>query len=519
MSDFQIGTQYGVAKNDKTGRDPNATVYAGTHGFVTPEKYQELVDDDLLGRGEQARDQVLATLGGGIQNAYETVVPNGIRESINTNALNAWNVTQQVAQGAWEVQPQDHKDFVLASLYVANAPVNAAHWVSKKIDPTGRGLSKNVLGDVEMVLPFAGAAKNIVKGGLKKTLGKIDDIGQAALKHKQNLGLVADLVPVNGGKLKLNGNGGNGAESLEKLFNQPMHMTADEAATTWGKVTKTPIDELGITSAQKGADHGAMSRIVRYVESGRFNKLDHRNKKTIISSQIENSPIEYLVKYHGGDLLDAESHHILDIDFWGRALDTKNNKAVSTVLWKDGVHTGNAKKNIVWAWAARKGSMDHNTLHALYNKIPSRQAIENYMANGTWYTMKPNAQAKLLREVAYDQHRITNNFMNMKLNFILKEHPELSLLHPEHLKNKIVKNPRKYGEIRVIDPKNPEEVTQLLWTLKYSPHTGRVHPKVREVFGLETPKATAKEYSGSAAQKNFNLRLNHRLNKALKIQK
>tara|TARA_R100001082_G_C4349422_1_gene153846 strand:+ start:47 stop:1447 length:1401 start_codon:yes stop_codon:yes gene_type:complete len=300
---------------------------------------------------------------------------------------------------------------------------------------------------------------------------------------------------------------------------KPLQMTADEAATTWGKVTKVPYAELGITSAQKGADHGAMSRIVRYVESGRFNKLDHRNKKTIISSQIENSPIEYLVKYHGGDLLDAESHHILDIDFWGRALDTKNNKAVSTVLWKDGVHIGNAKKNIVWAWAARKGSMDHNTLHALYNKIPSRQDIETLMANGRWYTMKADAQAKLLREVAYDQHRLTNNFMNMKLNFILKEHPELALLHPEHLKNKILKNPKKYGEIAVINPKDPNEVQQLLMTLQEAPYTGRVHPKVREVFGLETPKATAKKYSGSITQKEFNKRLSHRLNKVAKKER
>jgi hypothetical protein len=464
------------------------------------------------------------------------------RKNGNTKKLTIGDVTSGVLNGIGAAS-----DYVDKSVGIAGTPVNVynSRIALKKLLLSAARQKDNKWADLglEVLIPdssdLLGGAGYVTRGAdllqalriAKKTDPSTLKIGKAIVKDLKEAtddfidgppqtpafaGLTFGQHFKNGGKKLVD----NGTENGEKIANGSLNkMTAEEAATTWGKVTKAPLDELGITSAQKGADHGAMSRIVNYVESGRFNKLDHRNKKTIISSQIENSPIEYLVKYHGGDLLDAESHHILDIDFWGRALDIKNNKAVSTVLWKDGVHTGNAKKNIVWAWAARKGSMDHNTLHALYKNIPSRQYVENYMANGTWYTMKPDAQAKLLREVAYDQHRITNNFMNMKLNFILKEHPELSLLHPEHLKNKIVKNPRKYGEIKVIDPKNPEEVQQLLWTLKYSPHTGRVHPKVREVFGLETPKATAKEYSGSTAQTNFNLRLNHRLNKALKSQK
>ena len=44
MSDFQIGTEYCVAKNDKTGRNPKATVYAGSEfGFVTKQEYQQLL--------------------------------------------------------------------------------------------------------------------------------------------------------------------------------------------------------------------------------------------------------------------------------------------------------------------------------------------------------------------------------------------------------------------------------------------------------------------------------------------
>jgi hypothetical protein len=299
---------------------------------------------------------------------------------------------------------------------------------------------------------------------------------------------------------------------------KPLQMTADEAATTWGKVTKENVEKLGITGAQKQSDT-ALSKVVRYVESGRHDKLSSRNKKAIIASQVENSPLKYLVKYSGGSLQKADSHHILDIDFWGRALDTPNNKAVSTVLWKDKVKTGNAGENIVWAWSRKKGSVDHDTLHRLYDSIPERQQVEALIANGRWQTMGAKTQAKMLRKVAYDQHRLTNNFMNMKLNFILRKHPELANLHPQHLRNKILKHPEKYGEIAVINPKDPNQVKQLLMTLQEAPNTGGVHPKVREVFGLETPKAGAKSYSGSTAQKNFNLRLDHRLNKALKINK
>ena len=343
---------------------------------------------------------------------------------------------------------------------------------------------------------------------LGRGIGRTWDAANTALRPRQ----LATVTP-GANPLKI-------PKTVEPVIDgsKPLQMTSNEAATTWGKVTKESVENLGITGAQKQSDT-ALSKVVRYVESGRHDKLSSRNKKAIIASQVENSPLKYLVKYSGGSLQKADSHHILDIDFWGRALDTPNNKAVSTVLWKDKVKTGNAGENIVWAWSRKKGSVDHDTLHRLYDSIPERQQVEALIANGRWQTMGAKVQAKMLRKVAYDQHRLTNNFMNMKLNFILREHPELAKLHPQHLRNKILKHPEKYGEIAVINPKDPNQVKQLLMTLQEAPNTGGVHPKVAEVFGLETPKAGAKSYSGSTTQKNFNLRLDHRLNKALKIKK
>ena len=367
----------------------------------------------------------------------------------------------------------------------------------------------------------------IAKAGLKDIKKATDDfIDGPPTPQPAVAGLSIGQGFKNGGK-KATKNGSNGNGLYEKDYDypigeqiidgsKPLQMTADEAATTWGKVTKAPIEELGITGVQKQSDT-ALSKVVRYVESGRHDKLSPRNQKAIIASQVENSPLKYLVKYSGGSLQKADSHHILDIDFWGRALDTKHNKEVSTVLWKDKVKTGNAGENIVWAWSRKKGSVDHDTLHRLYDSIPIRQEVEALMANGRWQTMTAKAQARMLRNVAYDQHRLTNNFMNMKLNFILRKHPELNDLHPVHLRNKILKHPEKYGEIAVINPKDPNQVKQLLMTLQQAPNTGGVNPKVREVFGLETPKAGAKKYTGSATQKNFDLRIAHRLNKARKL--
>lgn len=512
MSDFQIGTQYGVAKNDTTGRDPNATTYAGTHGFVTQEKYQELVDTNRLGRGEQARSQVLATLGGGIQNAYETVVPNGVRKSINTNALNAWNVTQQVAQGAWDAQPKDHQDFVLASLHASQIPLNAVHSATKYVDPTNRGVSKAVLGDLEMVLPFAGAAKNVVKGGLKKTLGKIDDVATKALKTKQNLALAGDLIPPNG-------NGGNG-------FHKPFQMTIDEAGEVYGKVRNKEIG-ADLTGLQRAADPD-VTRIARKVDSDQVDDLTRRQHNSYTASYKGSDPVEYLTKYYESRGLKAEAHHILDHDFWGQALNSPNGQIAGEALWTKGVKSGNDSANLVSSWSAKTKGYDHETLHRLYKTIDKRNLVNEMMAKGIWHKQPAEKQAKILREVADRQFRLTSNFYRIKLSAIKRNNPKLLKLTPQQLKEELFKNPQKYAEINPIegfDYKNPQHVKAFQDQLNAIPNSGKVTEEMRVVFGLVIPKAPGIKYTGTANQKNFDLTIGPltrriaRNNKKLTIKK
>ena len=309
--------------------------------------------------------------------------------------------------------------------------------------------------------------------------------------------------------------------SLDDIVRQPLQMTQEEAAKHWGKVTKADPKTLGITGAQKQADT-SLSRVVRYTEEGRVKELSPREIKSVIGTHKKADPIKYLVEYHGGKLMNAESHHILDIDFWGRALDTPQGEIVSDVLWKNKIHTGNSGNNIVHTWASRRGSFDHDSLHRLYDAIPERQLIEQRMAQGVWQTMKPDAQAKLLRDVAYQQHRLTNNFFRMKLSFIKKQYPEImeGIKHPKHLKNRILQDPDKYGQVplkfnnRIFNPKDPQQVEELRKILMELPNTGGVSAEMKEVFSLTTPKAGAKRYYGSADQKSFDLTLTPKIRKA-----
>ena len=211
MADFQIGTQY-----------KDGSVYAGPqYGFVKPKQYQQLLAEGKLGRGQQTFNKGLQVLGNRVSNAYQTL-PQNWRTKINGNGKSIWDGVQQIAKGAWDVQPQDHKDFATNALRVADAPAWAVTELSKKVDPTGRGISKDVVNTGEMLLPFLGSAKNIATKNAKKLLTKIDDVGQGAIKSKNKLALAGDVIPTNG-KSVPNGNGGNGGNGYHK----PSQITVD----------------------------------------------------------------------------------------------------------------------------------------------------------------------------------------------------------------------------------------------------------------------------------------------------
>tara|TARA_Y100001951_G_C11274273_1_gene260794 strand:+ start:118 stop:1452 length:1335 start_codon:yes stop_codon:yes gene_type:complete len=261
MADFQIGTQM-----------KDGSVYAGPqYGFVKPKQYQQLLAEGKLGRGQQTFNKGLKVLGNRFNNAYQ-VLPQNLRTKINDNGKGIWKGVQQIAKGAWDVQPQDHKDFAKNALRVANAPSWAVVEGSKKVDPTGRGLSPDVVNSLEMLLPFLGGAKNVATKGGKKLLSKIDDVGQAALKNKKKLALVTEGVPTNG-KSVLNGNGGNG-------FHKPLQITVDP---------KHRVIDPGFT--QKTSNQDWLHDLSKKVKSTNKDKVNRAWATP--PSAIDDSPIMY----------------------------------------------------------------------------------------------------------------------------------------------------------------------------------------------------------------------------------
>ena len=504
--DTEIGTEWGEEK------------YAGPkYGWKSNDEYDELLESGALGRGQQTVEMAgerVVSHASNLYDKWETNVGKHIPDipEPNETVKKALITAKDFAGHAYNWTIRENVEHATA---VLGAPVEAAHWVSKKVDPTGRGIGRAPLGIAETVLTAGGPAA--LKGG-KTLLTKGDD----ALRL---LSKADDLTPA----LAYDG-WVDETLSRRVIGNKPsigtqqyLEMTTDEAVGAWKPITHGDRGQL-LTGPERGADT-SLSKAVRYVQEGRYDDLPHRVKKMITSTDKSADGVKYLAKYHGGKIMKAESHHILDIDFWGRALNTKDGDIVSNVLFKNKVYTGNEGRNIVYAWAGKRGHADHGLLHAMYKVIPSRVHVEKLMEQGIWSTLKPKAQARLLREVAYDQHRITNNFFSLKLAHIERQFPELAKLHPVHLQRKILKDPDKYGKIKVglgeqiIDHKNPDHVWGLFQTLKESPYTGGTTDKLQEVFGLTTPKAGAKKYFGSEAQINFDKNIDYRINQAFKSKK
>jgi len=296
-----------------------------------------------------------------------------------------------------------------------------------------------------------------------------------------------------------------------------LEMTTSEAMERYDKIKDAAVIG-GLNVAQRNSDQ-SLSKIGRELQKGNYDQLAPRYKKMILATDKNSNPLRYLTKYSGNSIMKADSHHILDIDFWGRALAHKDADVVSHVLWKKGVRTGNNGNNIVWAWSTKHDSFDHNTLHKLYENLESRKYVETLMANGQWSQMDPKTAALLLREVAYDQHRLTNNFFRVKLDRLKTIYPELADLTPAKLRSKILEDPVKYGNLAVINPRDGDQLMALADRLKNLKYSGGSSKELSVVFGLDTPKSGAVDFRDSVAKTNFLLGLDHRIKEGLRLRK
>ena len=249
-------------------------------------------------------------------------------------------------------------------------------------------------------------------------------------------------------------------------------------------------------------------RIGRLHQQDRVSDLTSRQKNAIASTAKGSDPVEYVEKYYTSRGLKAEAHHVLDHGFWGKALDSPNGQIAGEALWTKGVKSGNDSSNLVSAWSSKTKGIDHGTLHKLYNSIDERKTVIDMMDKGIWHKQKPEYQAKVLREIADRQFRLTANFYRLKLAAIKRNNPKLLKLSPQQLKEELFKNPQKYAEINPIegyDLKSPDIVKAFNQQLNAIPHSGKVTKEMKVVFGLDIPKAGAKEWKGTANQKRFDL--------------
>jgi len=493
MADFKIGTEFADGK-----------FYAGpNYGFVEKQKYQELLKDGSLGRGEQTAQNLLKSSAhtlGKIRNSIPKVKKTkngGKRDRKRTG--NGGYFEKEIKDGLKILKP-----VASTTLKILDAPVTGAHWLSKKVDPTGRGIGKTPLTMAEIALSLGGGAakKGITTGG-KNLLTKIDDVSDALKSTKQLAGATVGQVPVNRRlKIPKNGNGGNGLNGAYK----PLQMTADEAGQVYGKVRNKEIG-ADLTGLQRSADPD-ITRIARKHEANQLDDLSRRQHNSYTASSAGSDPVKYLTKYFESRGLKAEAHHILDHDFWGQALNSPNGQIAGEALWTKGVKSGNDATNLVSSWSAKTKGYDHETLHRLYKSIDKRNTVLEMMNKGIWHKQSPEYQAKVLREVADRQYRLTANFYRIKLAAIKRNNPKLLKLSPQQLKEEIFKNPQKYAEIDPIkgfDYKNPEHVKGFQAQLNAIPHSGKVTEEMKVVFGLDIPKAGAKEWKGTANQKRFDL--------------
>ena len=160
-------------------------VYGGPkYGWVSREKYNELLQAGKVSRGQQTvelvREAAAGTVGkwwNSATGAWEEKVgkhipdiePNEqVKEGVKTGVDVAGHVYN------WTLRPTVDKTMNLLDM-----GVQGTHWISKQVDPTGRGIGKGPLGITEALLTAGGGA---IKSGGKGLLKHGDEIVEGAVK-------------------------------------------------------------------------------------------------------------------------------------------------------------------------------------------------------------------------------------------------------------------------------------------------------------------------------------------------
>ena len=160
---MKIGTQW------SDGR-----VYAGPkYGDVSEDEYNELLQSGALGRGQQTVEM----FGERLVDHAKNITPDKVKDVFGGGGhLLRDFANSKVGKVTGTIYDWTLKGTVDKTMNILGAPVDATHWASKKVDPTGRGIGKAPLAIAETV---ATLGTGTVKRGVKKGLTLTDDLIRA----------------------------------------------------------------------------------------------------------------------------------------------------------------------------------------------------------------------------------------------------------------------------------------------------------------------------------------------------
>ena len=154
--------------------------YSGPlYGWKPEAEYKQLLQSGKLGRGQQATTYV----GEKLVEHGKDIIPDKVKGVVTGGGHLlrdfANSKVGQVAGKAWEFSGLETQ--VKQTMQVIDAPATGIAWVSKKVDPTGRGIGKAPIQVAEAFVPGVGPAKKVAKKGLKYS----DEVIDALTINKQ----------------------------------------------------------------------------------------------------------------------------------------------------------------------------------------------------------------------------------------------------------------------------------------------------------------------------------------------
>ena len=228
-------------------------VWAGKYGWVSEEEYNQHLQSGAVARGQQEFEEVTGHLMRSASTIYNKVgeyIPDiELNQDTKKNLSTAKNIAGHVYN--WTA-----RNTVEQTLSILGAPVEVAHWTSRKLDPTGRGIGRGPLSIAETAVTLGGPT--LLKGG-RAAVGATDDLLRAVSKADQ-------LVPV-----PVTGILSEGIEASLSKGNAPLvsSMFASKTLTKTASSGGLPVDD----PAFKIRELDALKATERVSESKRIKGL------------------------------------------------------------------------------------------------------------------------------------------------------------------------------------------------------------------------------------------------------